>query len=238
MLAVHRSLGTWMRMVAYYIALTEFARRKFIAGGLPPERIAVKPNFVSLDPGRKDGAGDYAIFLGRLSPEKGVRTLVSAWKQLRLSIPLVIIGEGPSRCELEDRVISCGLRGVSFRGQVSREDALDAVKKARFLVLPSECYENFPMSIAEAFACGTPVICSQLGAMAELVCDGRTGLHFKAQDCVDLAAKCQWAWNHPHELHAMSICARQEYKSRYTAEKNYATLMDIYARAMTKSGNC
>jgi glycosyltransferase involved in cell wall biosynthesis len=237
MLAIHRSLGTWTKTVACFIALTEFARQKVIAGGLPQGRIAVKPNFVSADPGQKGGPGDYAIFLGRLSPEKGVRTLVLAWKQLRLSIPLVIVGEGPLRGELESQAISCGLKGVSFRGQVSREEALGAVKKARFLVLPSECYENFPMSIAEAFACGTPVICSQLGAMEELVRDGRTGLHFKAHDSEDLAAKCEWAWSHPQELMAMSICARQEYESRYTAEKNYASLMDIYARAMKGSGS-
>ncbi|MGO9021232.1 MAG: glycosyltransferase family 4 protein [Syntrophobacteraceae bacterium] len=235
MLAVHRSLGTWTKTVACFIALTEFARQKFIAGGLPPHRIAVKPNFVSPDPGRTDAISDYAIFLGRLSPEKGVRTLVSAWKQLRLSIPLVIIGEGPLRSELESQVISCGLNSISFRGQVSREEALGAVRKARFLVLPSECYENFPMSVAEAFACGTPVICSQLGAMEELVCDGRTGLHFKAHDSEDLAAKCEWAWNHPHEMEAMGICARQEYESKYAAEKNYASLMEIYERVMGRA---
>src|SRR5450759_4824237 len=108
MLIIHRSLGTWTKTVACFIALTEFARQKFIAGGLPQDRIAVKPNFVSADPGRKDRTGDYAIFLGRLSPEKGVRTLVSAWKQLRLSVPLVIVGEGPLRGELENQVISCG----------------------------------------------------------------------------------------------------------------------------------
>ena len=235
MLAIHRSLGTWTQTVACFIALTEFARQKFIAGGLPRDRIAVKPNFVSPDPGRREETGDYAIFLGRLSPEKGVKTLVSAWKQLGFSIPLVIIGEGPLRCEMESQVISSSLNSVSFRGQVSREEALGAVKKARFLVLASECYENFPMSIAEAFACGTPVICSQLGAMEELVCDGRTGLHFKAHDSEDLAAKCEWAWNHPNELKAMSICARQEYESKYTAGKNYASLMAIYARAMTST---
>ena len=234
MLAIHRSLGTWTQTVACFIALTEFARQKFIAGGFPPDRIAVKPNFVSPDPGRKDGIGDYAIFLGRLSPEKGVKTLISAWKQLRVSIPLIIVGEGPLRSALESQVISCGLNGVSFRGRISREEALGAVKGARFLVLPSECYENFPMSIAEAFACGVPVICSRLGAMEEIVSDGRTGLHFVAGDPKDLAAKVEWAWNHPAELQEMSTLARREYESHYTAEMNYSMLMGIYGRVIAR----
>ncbi len=236
MLAIHRGLGTWTHTVACYIALTEFARQKFIAGGLPRHRIAVKPTFVSPDPGRKDGMGDYAIFLGRLSPEKGVRTLLSAWKQLRVSIPLIIIGDGPLRCEVESQVISGGLNGVSFRGGVPREEALGAVKKARFLVLPSECYENFPMSIAEAFACGVPVICSRLGAMQEVVTDGFTGLHFTPSDSEDLVAKVEWAWTHPREMEEMGREARAEYKAKYTAQRNYEMLMEIYTKAIAARG--
>jgi glycosyltransferase involved in cell wall biosynthesis len=236
MLAIHRSLGTWTQLVARYIALTEFARQKFIGGGLSPDRIAVKPNFVSPDPGPKDGIGDYAIFVGRLSPEKGVKTIVAAWKQLPISIPLVIIGEGPLRDSLESRVISYGLNGVSFRGRMSREEVLNAVKGARFLVLPSECYENFPMSIAEAFACGVPVICSRHGGMQEIVTDGRTGLHFTPADSQDLATKVEFAWTHPREMEGMGRDAREEYNVKYTAQRNYEMLIEIYTKAIVARG--
>jgi glycosyltransferase involved in cell wall biosynthesis len=87
------------------------------------------------------------------------------------------------------------------------------------------------MAIAESFACSTPVVCSRMGAMQELVEDQRTGLHFTPSDSRDLASKVEWAWTHPEELHAMGIAARAEYESKYTAEKNYPQLMEIYQRA-------
>jgi len=230
MLTVHRALGTWTRMVDVYIALTEFARRKFIEGGLPAEKIVVKPNFVDPDPGQRTSAGNSAVFVGRLSPEKGVRTLLSAWQRLD-GIPLRMVGDGPLRGELEETKMRNDIDAVALLGKRSREDVLDILKGSRFLVLPSECYENFPMSIAEAFACGVPVIASRLGAMAEIVEDGRTGLHFNPGDPEDLAAKVEWAWTHPERMAEMGREARREYERKYTAERNYEMLMGIYERA-------
>jgi glycosyltransferase involved in cell wall biosynthesis len=125
-----------------------------------------------------------------------------------------------------------GLSGVRFLGQLPRGDVIEALKGARYLVLTSELYENFPMTIAEAFACGVPVICSRLGAMQEIVADGRTGLHFCPGDPDDLAAKVRWAWAHPEQMAAMGRAARAEYESKYTAERNYSMLMEIYERAV------
>jgi glycosyltransferase involved in cell wall biosynthesis len=232
MLAVHRLSGTWNELVDCYVALTEFSRNKFIAGGLPANKIFVKPNFVSPDPGERQQVGEYALFIGRLSPEKGVSTLLQSWKQLSGGQVLHIVGDGPERERLEAQASKSGLSGVTFRGRFSRDETIAAVRSARFLVMPSEWYEGFPMCIAEALACGTPVVCSRLGAMAEVVADHRTGLHFTPGDPDDLAAKVEWAWSHPKQMEAMGRSARAEYEVKYTPERNYPILMDIYQRAI------
>jgi glycosyltransferase involved in cell wall biosynthesis len=231
MLATHRMRGTWTREIASYIALSEFAREKFVEGGLPREKIFVKPNFVSPDPGARTGDGEYALFVGRLSPEKGVGTIVSAWKKLPRSIPLVIIGGGPDQEQLQAQAARDGIGNIEFKGQMPRHETLAAINNARVMVISSEWYETFCMAIAESYACSTPVICSRMGVMQELVADGRTGLHYTPADPADLARKVEWAWAHGDELRAMGKEARREYEAKYTAEKNYPMLMNIYERA-------
>jgi len=228
MLTTHRLLGTWANAVDMYIALTEFARKKFIAGGFSPDKLKVKPNFVDPDPGPGETERNYAIFVGRLSPEKGVSTLLEAWKQLRMPVPLQIAGDGPARSELEAQASRLGLTSVSWLGRLSREHIMKAIKGARFLVFPSQWYEGFPQTIGEAFACGTPVICSRMGGMQEIVTDEVLGLHFTPGCATDLAAKVEWAWMHHSETAALGRRARQEYESKYTASRNYDLLMDIY----------
>ena len=232
MLAAHRALGTWTRGVSCFIAVSEFARGKFVAAGLSPDRILVKPNFVDPDPGERNGLGSYAIFVGRLSAEKGLRTLITAWAQLEKRIPLVIVGDGPLRAELEIEAMRRGMTYVRFEGHLRPKKALAMMKGARLLVFPSEWYETFGMTIVEAFACGIPVICSRLGAMPELVADGRTGLHFSPSAPHDLAEKVRWAWAHLSRLAEMGRAARAEYETKYTAKRNYRHLMDIYERAI------
>ena len=236
MLEVHRVLRTWQKMVDCYIALTEFSRRKFIAAGLPEDRLLTKPNFIHPDPGERMGSGKYALFVGRLSPEKGLRTLVAAWERIGCRIPVLIIGDGPERPALEAQVTERRLCNISFQGRLTRSQTLVAMKDAKFLVLPSQCYENFPMSIVEASASGIPVVCSRLGAIQELVTDGRTGLHFTPGDSEDLAAKVEWAWTHPREMEEMGREARAEYEAKYTAERNYEMLMGIYAKVIAARG--
>jgi glycosyltransferase involved in cell wall biosynthesis len=232
MLAVHRGRRTWTREVTRFIALSQFSRRKFIEGGLPAEKIAVKPNFVFKDPGCQARRGECAVFIGRLSPKERVITLLAGWRRLPLRIPLRIIGGGPERESLEAHVRRSGLSDVCFYGQLPREEVMQALKGARFLVFTSEWYENFPMTIVEAFACGVPVICSGLGAMQEIVADGRTGLHVIPGDAEDLGQKVHWAWTHPDEMDSMGRHARAEYEAKYTAEKNLAMLMEIYERVL------
>lgn len=232
MLAVHRAMKTWREKVGVYIALSEFARKKFIEGGLPGERIVVKPNFVDPDPGLKCGAGEYALYVGRLSVEKGLRVLLGAWGRLRGRIPLRIAGDGSLKEEIAAEIKTRGLLGVELLGRLAPSEIVSVMQGARFLVLPSVCYENFPLAVAEAFACGLPVIASRLGSMAEIVADGDTGLHVTPGDSAELAAKVDWAWRNPGKLQELGKAGRQEYVSKYGPEQNYKRLIGIFERAI------
>ena len=232
MLATHRFLGTWSRLIDYYLVPTNFGRRKFIEGGLPPEKLLVKPNFVYPDPGEGHGERTYALFVGRLSPEKGLRTLLSAWASLRTPIPLHIAGDGPMKEELEGYVRQNALSCVRFLGNLKRDQVMMAMKEARCLLFPGECYEGLPHTVLEAFACGTPVIASSMGAAQEVVLDGRVGVQFTPGDTKDLASKTEWAWAHPARLAEMGREARREYEAKYTAARNYELLMKAYQRAI------
>jgi glycosyltransferase involved in cell wall biosynthesis len=229
MLATHRALGTWQDAVDVYIALTEFSRQKFIEGGLPAEKIVVKPNFIYPDPGPGSGKGGYALFVGRLSGEKGVATLLRAWKELGTSVPLKIVGDGP----LEGIVADAATKNTAIQwlGRQSLDEVYALIGEAMFLVLPSECYEQFPRVVGEAFAKGTPLLASNLGAMAQLVDSGRTGLHFEPGNAAEMAAKARRLLAAPDKLLEMRQAARQEYEEKYTAESNHQALMAIYERA-------
>ena len=235
MLAVHRRARTWLDGVTTFIAMSDFARRKFSEGGLPCAKLTVKPNFVYPDPGERGVSGDGAVFVGRLSPEKGLRSLLRAWDLLRVPVPLQIVGDGPLRAELEQMAYGRRLSQVTFLGHMSHADTQAVIKNARFLVLPSECYENFPLTLIESLSCGTPVICSRLGAMQEVVADGGTGIHFTPGSPEDLAEKVAWAWEHPQQTKDMGKAARREYEQKYTAERNYESLMSIYHHAVVAS---
>jgi glycosyltransferase involved in cell wall biosynthesis len=230
MLALHRLLGTWQRQVDAYVVFTEFYRQKFISAGLPREKIFVKPHFLNVDPGMKEQSGEYAMFLGRLAPEKGVLTLLKAWETLK-HIPLVIAGRG--QLEKEVHEFQQHHPWVSVLPYLPRKDCFDLFKRARFLVWPSEgYYETFGLVAIEALACGTPVIASRSGVMKEVVEEGKTGVHFEPGNAADLAEKVEWAWTHPRELETMGEAGRAEYMNKYTATANYEALMRIYRQAL------
>jgi glycosyltransferase involved in cell wall biosynthesis len=232
MLQVHRAKGTWNESIDGYVALTNFARKKFIQGGLPGAAVHVKPNFLAEDPGERTSEGRSVLFIGRLSAEKGVKVLVEAWKKISAPIPLVIMGDGPLRHLLEAEAPTRGLANITFTGWRTRAEILVAMKQASVVVIPSVWYEGFPMTLVEAFACGTPVICSNLGGLGEIVEDGRTGLHFRAGDAEDLASKMEWAWNQPAALSSMGRAARQHFEKSYTADTNYQQLLQIYEKSI------
>jgi glycosyltransferase involved in cell wall biosynthesis len=236
MLVIHRWLKTWQKRVDLYIALTQFARRKFIEGGLPSEKIVVKPNFVYPDLGVGEHDGRYALFVGRLSPQKGLQTLLQAWRILK-GIPLKIVGDGPLMADIQLQIRNYKIETIETLGRRSREDVLALMRRAFILIFPSECYENFPMVIAEAFACGLPVVSSAHGATLEVVDNGRTGVHFIPGKSESLASKVEWAWTHEKEMKEMMGETRREFEEKYTAEENYKMLMDIYDLAIEQAKN-
>jgi glycosyltransferase involved in cell wall biosynthesis len=234
MLALHRRMKTWSEFVDALVVCTEFARNKFVSQNIPASKVFVKPNFVFEDPGPRSAGGGMPLVAGRLSPEKGTRILPDVWARLRSKVPLRIVGDGPLREEIESAFARSNGHRVVFEGWLPRDKAIEALKEASFLVFPSQCYEAFPVSIAEAYACGLPVIAFRLGAMAEIVRDGVTGLLAEPGNAADLAAKVEWAWNHPEELVRMGRAARAEYEAKYQPAANYEMLMDIYRSALAR----
>ncbi len=228
----HKKVGTWNTKVDRFIALTEFARNKYIEAGWPAEKIVVKPNFIQ-DPFNCDATiqkeGGYGLFVGRLSEEKGVDILFESWANT--TGKLKVIGDGPLKEYVESR--SSG--AIEFLGRKDKPDVLDLVRNADFIIMPSTWYEGFPMVLVEAFACGTPALVSRLGSMEEIVEDGVTGLHFEVGNAKDLAEKAQWLIDNPHRAREMGQNARNEYLAKYTPEKNYTMLMDIYQQAIDEA---
>jgi glycosyltransferase involved in cell wall biosynthesis len=235
MTAAHRMLGTWRSAVDVYIALSESSRRKLIEGGLPADKIVVKSNFAYPDPGPGAGNGGYALYVGRLSSEKGVETLLKAWRLLGDTVPLKLVGDGPGAAAVQ--LAATQNTAVQWLKGLSHDAVYELAGRAEFLVIPSQCYENFPRVVIEAFAKGTPVIVSKLGAMAEIVDDGCTGLHFEPGNPEDLAAKVRRILADPLKLKRMRQAARQAFDQHFTAGANHKILMAIYERAINGSGN-
>lgn len=233
MLAAHRALRTWTEMVDVYVAPTEFARRKFLEGGLPAGKLVAKPNFVLPDPGPGESGEGHALFVGRLSPEKGVGTLLAAWKHLQGGPPLKIVGDGP----LRSQVVEATSRHPQMRylGYRPAEEVHALMRDASVLIFPSEWYETFGRVVAEAFATATPVIAADVGVIRELVDHGRLGLRFRPGDPEDLAAQVEWFFSHSEKHAWMRRQARAEFEAKYTAERNYESLMEIYRSALANA---
>jgi glycosyltransferase involved in cell wall biosynthesis len=171
-----------------------------------------------------------------LSGEKGVRTLLAAWERLAVAVPLHIVGDGDLSRRLQSAARSIVVSPVMFRGQLPHQQTVDEIRSARFLVVPSEVMESFGLAAAEAFACGVPVIASDLGAIREIVQDGHNGLHFRCGDAADLSEKVTYAWNRPELTASMGRRARQTFVNSFTAERNYRLLMAIYEGAISDRG--
>jgi glycosyltransferase involved in cell wall biosynthesis len=228
MLQVHRWLGTWTRSITLYIALNAFCRDKFIEGGLPPERLRVKPNSIAVPPGNlPDPAMRRGIlFVSRLSEEKGVNTLARALSMRQGRDPVTVVGDGPLRGQLE------GLPGVQLLGQQGNAQVLEAMHRAALLVLPSIWYENFPRTLVEAFACGLPVLASRLGALPTLVDEGRTGLLVQPGDPAALAHALDQAMADPGAMATMGRAARAHFMAHWSDDANHRMLTAIYDEAI------
>jgi glycosyltransferase involved in cell wall biosynthesis len=226
MLAANRALGSYSEGVDRYIALTKFAASRFKAGGLPADRFTVKPNFLPDPPQVGAGQGGYAVYVGRLSAEKGVLTLLRAWRSMG-RFPLKLLGNGPLAQEMRRICDDEGLN-VEFLGFRPREDVKRVVADAAVQIVPSEWYEGFPMAVLEAFACGTPVVATQIGSLDEIVQEGVTGAKFPVGDAAGLAAAVWRLTADGNRLVTMRHAAREAFDRSYTAERNIEQLLAIY----------
>ena len=274
MVLVHRLLGTYRRKVTRYIALTDFAKAKFVEAGLPAGKISVKPNAFAAAGGEGVGlpatierSGASApdrlrvVYVGRLSPEKGVDVLLRAWALLTkegrdastarpLQAPggpgaadhsslvtrhssLVIVGDGPERATLEGLANDLGISSsVRFLGALPREEALRELAGADLLVFPSLWYETFGLTILEAASQGVPAVATNIGGQSSLVQDGITGRLVPPGDSAALAASLRELLSDSVSLRRMGDAARAAFEASDCApSRNLARLLEVYASA-------
>jgi glycosyltransferase involved in cell wall biosynthesis len=237
MLALHRSLGTYSRSIDRYIALTQFARGKILRAGIPEQKLVVKPNFLpDPAPSAGSGAGGYVAYVGRLLEGKGTETLLSAWRTLP-STKLKIVGDGALRPVLEAKAKHESLN-IEFMGVQNRSTVLEVIANANLLIVPSEWYEGFPMVIAEAFACGTPVLASRIGSLDELVEAGVRGRKFTAGDPQALAEGVRLSLADEIGLRRMRTNARAYFDAHLTEQQNFVQLMNIYSGVINGVASC
>ncbi len=225
-LKVHYINNTFKKMIDSYILLSNFSKQQFAQAGFNEEKMKLKPNFISFDPGVSDQKENFALYVGRFSPEKGVDVLFEAWKKIDF-LPLKIIGTGDQFNAIKQYAEDSSLN-IEFLGQRPNGEVIDYIRKSLFVILPSRCNENFPRIIVEAFACGVPIVASNRGALAEIIKDKYTGLLFKPEDAKDLIDKVMKLYQDRELIKVMGQNARKEFLNKYTAEKNYDMLMSIY----------
>jgi glycosyltransferase involved in cell wall biosynthesis len=226
MTGIHKILGTWKNKVDRYIVLTDFAKRKFLNSGLgvAADKMVVKPNFTA-DP----GAGmypreDYFLFIGRLTEEKGINTVLDCAKLSKANIK--IIGDGPLRAEVEKQASLHS--NIQYLGFQDKETIIDALKRCKALLFTSLWYEGFPMTILEAFAAGTPVICSKLGGPGEIVENNISGLHYTPGNVQELSQKMQLLSQDRGLVVSLGKGARRVFEQKYAEDINYQMLLNIY----------
>lgn len=227
MLTVHRALGTYADQVDAHIALTRFARDKFLGAGFHADQLHIKPNFLDPDPGEGSGDEGFALFVGRLTEEKGIQTLLDAWKKIGDRIPLKICGDGPLAPIVQDSK-------VDWLGRRPLNEVIDLMGRASMLVFPSLWYEGFPRTIVESLARGTPVVASDLGSMQELIQTGRTGALFAPGDPESLAQTVLWLRENTAAVAQMRREARAEFLAKYNPDRNHRLMLEIYQHALAR----
>ncbi|MDA8388756.1 MAG: glycosyltransferase family 4 protein [Nitrospiraceae bacterium] len=217
--------------IRYFICPSRFIKDKHAQYGIAGEKLVHIPNFIKTGEYRPQCApGDYILYMGRLSREKGVMTLLKAAK--KMGAPLLIAGDGPARAEYADFIRQNGMGRVRLAGYLKTDAALkSAIQNAAFLVCPSECYENAPMAVLEAMACGKPVIGADIGGIPEMVIEEETGLLFRPGSHDQLAEKIDQLLSSPSLTAAMGRRARRLAEERYSEEGHYKSLLALYRAA-------
>lgn len=226
---ISRATGV-MHKLAGIICMTEFYRRKFLEVGMPEEKLFIKPNFVDTSGIKaRPGKGDYVLFMGRLSLEKGLWTLVRAFEGLR-DVPLRIAGTGPMHGVLQEYIEEKRLDHISLVGFKAGREKVEMLRNSIFTVVPSECYENFPTTALESYAAGKPVIGSNLGGMPFIIENEKSGLVFRPGDIIDLREKITHLISESGQVESMGKYARSLAETRYSAEESYRTLIGIFSK--------
>ena len=213
---------TWSK-VSRFIALTKFARQKFIEGGIPASKIVVKPNFYMGNEFEDVGPRNGALFVGRLSAEKGIDMLVEAWAAFPDHI-LTVVGDGPLRTTLEASAPS----NVNFLGFQPPNVVQKKMRQSSLMIVPSIWYEGFPMIVVEAYANGLPVVASRIGSLNEIVEDGVTGGLFDVSDMGDMARVTKRILSSANTINNFSVNARDRYKEKFNKDANLKEIMEIY----------
>jgi glycosyltransferase involved in cell wall biosynthesis len=233
-LQVHRIAGTWRKAVSGYIVPSRFMGSKLMELGISPDRIHFKPNYHEPDPGPRQAPQDFALYIGRLTVEKGVRTLLNAWRSNQQLPRLIIAGGGP--LEPECRALAAAHPGkVTFLGQVTHDRVIELTKSAICLLVPSEWLEGFPHVLLESLGCGVPLVASRIGTLAEVIEHERNGLLFEPGSPAALAAAVQRLTGSPSFASECGRRARQDYLDKYTAQKNYEILLGIYETILSRN---
>jgi glycosyltransferase involved in cell wall biosynthesis len=230
---IHRLLGTYSNVISLYIALSEFALEKHMMAGVPRRKMVVKPNCVYPDPGIGSGRGEFCLFVGRLEEDKGLRTVIQS--AAMVDAPIWIVGEGPLEPEVRDAERQ--LQNIRYLGALSKSRTLDVMKDASVLLFPSIAFENFGLTMIEAFSVGLPVIAARRGAAIDIVSDSVTGTHFTPGSASSLAQAIKRLWTDDNTRTAMRKAARAEYLAKYTGEANMKQLLAIYMQAIASANN-
>jgi len=230
MIQSNRKKGTWTTKLDRIITLTHFAKNKFISAGFSPNNLVVKPNFIQDPIDSSIQRKNYAVFIGRLSSEKGVEFLLNFWPEN--GIELKIIGSGPLFDSLPKN-----RKNVSIMGPKPNDHVINEIQGAQFMVMASQWYEGFPMVLVEALACGTPALVTKLGGMAEIIDHEQNGLHFELGNKSDFIDCVNRLSSEPEWCKTLGENGRKKYESLYTPEKNYQQLNQIYLEAIQLSNH-
>lgn len=230
----HRWKNTFNEKVDMYITATEFTRSKYVREGIIADKIAIKPNvYYPIEKFLKP-KGEFVLYVGRLSREKGVERLLDAWEDIG-NIPLKLMGEGPLEAQLKSKVEQKGLKQIEFLGRLNDQQYIDYMQRAKFLIVPSLCYENFPRIVVEAFAFGLPVLASRLGSLVEIIDDGNTGCLFDPNNMEDFRDKIKIMWGRDDQ--GLSEKVLKIFNEHFSPKVNIEKLISIYNQAIMNRKN-
>ena len=229
---LHKAMRLYEANVDAFLCSTRFVRAKLEEGGAPTAKLRHVPLYIDLQPFEPaDDCGDYIVYVGRLAPEKGVRTLISAVSKVP-GCELRIVGDGEDRTTLERHAEKAGARNVEFLGRQTDKALRDVVARARFLVMPSEWYEPCGLVVWEANALGRPAVASRIGGIPESIDEGETGLLFEAGNVDELAEKIASLFEDKARAIEMGRKGRERVEA--ICSEHYERLMRAYDEALTQ----